>query len=595
MVRPRPADDSGVVTQLAMLLVVSLVAGVLAAGLALPVVGAAGAVARNSAQSFDTLPSDLQTPPLPQTSVILAADGSVIARIYSENRIVVPLKSIAPVMQHAVVAIEDSRFYEHGGVDIHGALRALAANLQSGSVQEGASTLTMQYVRNVLVVSAQTDAERAAARAVNTGRKLREMRLAIGLETKWTKAQILEGYLNIAYFGAGAYGAEAAARRYFSTSAAKLTLSEAATLAGIVQQPVAFDPLLDPAAAQQRRDVVLDRMLQLGDITQAERDAAAAIPMAQMLKPRQVANGCTTSGAPFFCDYVMHVLLNDPAFGKTADDRKALIDQGGLTIRTTLDTKAQSAAQASIEKYIPYNDPSGKAAALAMVEPGTGNIMAMAAEPPLGRQRGRLHDVQLRGRQRRGRHRGDAGRVDVQGVHAGGGPRAGHPAQPADRRPPDQDVHRVHRLQRQQVRPLHAEQLDRGRHVQPAHRHGAVDQHLLRRGGAPHRHLPAGRDRRGARGPLGRRQAAAAGALVHPRRRQRHAADDGRGLRHLRGPRQALRVPGDRLGDRPQRQAAGRSRRCAAARCSTRPSPTASPRSSRASSTARSAVGPASR
>ena len=378
MVRPRPADDSGVVTQLAMLLVVSLVAGVLAAGLALPVVGAAGAVARNSAQSFDTLPSDLQTPPLPQTSVILAADGSVIARIYSENRIVVPLKSIAPVMQHAVVAIEDSRFYEHGGVDIHGALRALAANLQSGSVQEGASTLTMQYVRNVLVVSAQTDAERAAARAVNTGRKLREMRLAIGLETKWTKAQILEGYLNIAYFGAGAYGAEAAARRYFSTSAAKLTLSEAATLAGIVQQPVAFDPLLDPAAAQQRRDVVLDRMLQLGDITQAERDAAAAIPMAQMLKPRQVANGCTTSGAPFFCDYVMHVLLNDPAFGKTADDRKALIDQGGLTIRTTLDTKAQSAAQASIEKYIPYNDPSGKAAALAMVEPGTGNIKAMA-------------------------------------------------------------------------------------------------------------------------------------------------------------------------------------------------------------------------
>jgi membrane peptidoglycan carboxypeptidase len=378
MVRPRPAHDSGVATQIAMLVVVSIVAGVLAAGLALPVVGAAGAAAKNTAESFNNLPSELQTPPLPQTSTILAANGSVIARIYSENRIVVPLQAIAPVLQRAVVAIEDSRFYEHGGVDIHGALRALAANLQSGSVQEGASTLTMQYVRNVLVVTAQTDAERAAARAVTTARKLREMRLAIGLEQRWTKQQILEGYLNIAYFGAGAYGAEAASRRYFSKSAKDLTLPEAAMLAGIVQQPVAFDPLLNPAASQQRRDVVLDRMLQLGDITQAQHDQAVAVPVKAMLKPRDVPNGCTTSAAPFFCDYVMHQLLNDPTFGKTAEDRKALIDQGGLVIRTTLDVKAQSAAQASVEKYIPYNDPSGKAAALAMVEPGTGSIKAMA-------------------------------------------------------------------------------------------------------------------------------------------------------------------------------------------------------------------------
>ncbi|MBI1378837.1 MAG: hypothetical protein GC157_15360 [Frankiales bacterium] len=364
--------------RIALFVVVSMVAGVVIAGTALPFVGGAGVAARTAFEDFQALPDQLTTPPLPQRSIILAADGTTIATIYEQNRIEVPLSKIAPVMQQAIVAIEDGRFYEHRGVDLRGLTRALIGNAGGSGVVQGGSTLTQQYVKNVFVESAATPEEAAAARARSVTRKLKEMRYALALERELTKAQILERYLNIAYFGAGAYGVEAAARRYFSKHANQLTLVEAATLAGAVQQPVAYDPTRNPKSSQYRRKQVLTRMVEMGYITQAQATAASAVPTKTFLKPSVPHNGCTTSYAPYFCDYVYRLLKTDPAFGKTPADREALLNRGGLIIRTTLQPKAQRAAQRAVDKYVPPKDPSRKIAAISMVQPSTGQIVAMA-------------------------------------------------------------------------------------------------------------------------------------------------------------------------------------------------------------------------
>jgi membrane peptidoglycan carboxypeptidase len=328
---------------------------------------------------YESLPDHLTTPPLPQRTRIVASDGSLIATIYEQNRVEVPLVDIAPVMRQAIVAVEDGRFYQHHGVDPRGVLRALVGNAGgAGGVTQGGSTLTQQYVKNVFVESAATDADASAARARNLGRKLKEMRYAMALERSLTKDQILERYLNIAYFGAGAYGVEAASRRYFNKSAKDLNLVEAATLAGAVQQPVAYDPLRNPNSSRNRRLQVLGRMVTMGYITQAEADQAGAILTKSFLHPSRPHNGCTTSYAPFFCDYVYRTLLSDPAFGATPGDRQNFLKVGGYTIKTSLDPVAQKAAQDSAEKHIPAKDPSRKVAAVTMVRPSTGEIVAMA-------------------------------------------------------------------------------------------------------------------------------------------------------------------------------------------------------------------------
>lgn len=377
-------DDRGLALQIVLFLVVSAVSGVLVAGLALPIVGSAGITARSAAESFDNLPSVLQTPQLPQQSRLLTADRKTLAVVYSQNRIVVPLEAISPLLQKAVVAVEDSRFYQHDGVDVRGTVRAVVTNMQSGQVEQGGSTLTQQYVRNVLQLTAVDEQERRAATETTAARKLREMRYAIGLEKRMTKAQILEGYLNIAYFGAGAYGAEAAARRFYSVPAKDLTLAQAANLAGLVQNPFGYDPTRRPDLAQKRRDVVLQRMRDQGMITNADYVAAVATSVKATLKPRAVRNGCTTALAPFFCDYVLTTILSDPAYGRTAADRQALLMRGGLVIKTTLDSKTQQAAQQAVDEKIPRTDKSRKAAVIVMVEPGTGAIRAMAQNRSYG-------------------------------------------------------------------------------------------------------------------------------------------------------------------------------------------------------------------
>jgi len=381
MMMRRDDESSGLLAtlgRLGLFFVAATLAGLVSAAIALPFIGGAGAGARNLAQAFENLPDDIKTPPLPQRTLILAADGSPLATLYYQNRVEVPLTAVSPAMRQAIVAIEDARFLDHHGFDIRGAVRALARNTSAGGVQQGASTLTMQYVKNVLVNQATTADELQAARGQSTVRKLREVRFALALERRFDKAEILERYLNIVYFGAGAYGVEAAARRYFSKTAAELTLPEAATLAGIVQQPVAFDPLRNPELSQKRRDVVLNRMVAAGFISQQEADDAARTPMAFLVKPTASTNGCTTSAAPFFCDYVLQTIRSDPAFGDTPEAREAFLRRGGYVIRTTLDPKAQAGALEATTTAIPIDDPSRKAAAISMVQPGTGNVIAMA-------------------------------------------------------------------------------------------------------------------------------------------------------------------------------------------------------------------------
>ena len=372
--RPGPI---GILARIGALGVAAVVAGVVAGLMLVPLIGGTGVLTRNVVADFQNLPDSLSTPPLPQRSLILASDGSVLATLYYQNRVEVPLSSISPSMRQATVAIEDSRFLQHNGVDLRGILRSLATNASAGGVEQGSSTLTMQYVKNVLVNQATSADELDAARGKSATRKIREVRYALGLEKLFSKGEILERYLNIAYFGAGAYGVEAAARRYFSKSAADLTLPEAATLAGIVQQPTAYDPLRNPELSTVRRNVVLKRMGELGYVTPDEADRAALVPMASLLRPSVTTNGCTSSYAPYFCDYVVQTIRQDPTFGKTPEEREAFLRRGGYTIRTTLDPKAQNGATETVNEYIPPKDASRRATAITMVEPGTGHVLAM--------------------------------------------------------------------------------------------------------------------------------------------------------------------------------------------------------------------------
>ncbi|MFC9913791.1 transglycosylase domain-containing protein [Streptomyces sp. NPDC059862] len=369
--------------QAAKFLGVSVLAGAVMAGIALPAVGALGLAAKGSVESFDELPANMKTPPLSQRTTILDAKGDRIATVYSRDRTVVDLKDISPYMQKAIVAIEDARFYQHGAVDLKGVLRALNRNAQSGGVAEGASTLTQQYVKNVFVEEAGDDPTKVAQATQQTlGRKIRELKYAIQVEEELGKKKILENYLNITFFGQQAYGVEAAAQRYFSKSAKDLDLQESALLAGIVQSPSRYDPVNDEAEATKRRNVVLQRMADVGNISQAEADEAMEQPLD--LKISRPQNGCITAvkGASFFCKYVEKVFKSDPVFGKTKEERAKIWNQGGLTIRTTLDPQAQESVQDSLKDHVNKDDQV--AAATTLVEPGTGRILGMGQSKPFG-------------------------------------------------------------------------------------------------------------------------------------------------------------------------------------------------------------------
>ena len=356
----------------------SAVCGVLAASLVVPGIAAAGIAVKTSITFFNGLPSELAVNSPSQTTKVLSADGKPIATFYAENRVKVGLDQMSPYIKDAIVAIEDSRFYEHAGVDPQGILRALTSNLTSGG-RQGASTLTQQYVTNVVnesLLSAERADQVILSGQKSLGYKVREVKLAIELEKKYTKEQILEGYLNIVFFNRDAYGIEAAARHFFSTTAKDLTLPQAALLAGLVNSPTFYDPSVHPDNSVKRRNQVLEAMLSQGKITQAEHDAAAASSVELKIAPAK--QGCAAAEmAPYFCDYVSHLILNNPAYGVDVAERERKLYRGGLTITTTLDSRLQGPAQAQVDATAGAN-PDKWGAALVSIQPGTGKILAMA-------------------------------------------------------------------------------------------------------------------------------------------------------------------------------------------------------------------------
>jgi penicillin-binding protein 1A len=293
-----------------------------------------------------------------ENSFVYAADGSLLGSIPAEkNRQPVALNRITKWMRLATIAIEDRRFYEHSGIDLEGIARALAADVRAGRVVEGGSTITQQLVRNLYI-----------SREVTFERKLIEACLAVRLNNRWTKQRILEEYLNTVYYGNHAYGVQAAAQTYFSKPAWRLTLGQAALLAGLTQAPSVYDPLNKPASALRRRDQVLQAMLANGDIT--ERQYHAAVAERQLhLRPGKVY---TRIREPYFFSYVREQLITQ--YGANT------VRSGGLRVYTTIDRRFQQQARNAILRTLPYRDDP--AAAIVSINPANGAIRAMAAITP---------------------------------------------------------------------------------------------------------------------------------------------------------------------------------------------------------------------
>ena len=393
------------------LLLISGLGGVLAAAMVLPIVAATGILVRNSADKFTTL--SLNPSSLPQRSEIFDSEGHLITSVFGVDlgkgmtysgldRQPVAYSQISPYMIQAIVAIEDDRFWTRGALDIKGTFRALVNDLEHKPIQ-GGSTIEQQYVKGVLVLQGLGNpAAEQAAIADTLNRKVDQLRMAVQAAHTMSKQDILAGYLNDAFFGSGAWGIEAAAETYFGCTAAKLTLTQAATLAGIVENPSRYDPAVNPAQAVMRRDTVLARIEQTNPIapgTTAPRLTAAAMAAAEKQKlglhPGPVQNGCsanTVGNDAFFCDYVIHTILLDKSFGATTQDRAKLLATGGLKIYTTLSEQDQSAATSAVNWVLPahsntYN-PAGNADTEVLIQPGTGQVMAIAEDRPYGTGKG---------------------------------------------------------------------------------------------------------------------------------------------------------------------------------------------------------------
>ena len=364
---------------------VAVVMGVLVACLAIPFAGLVGVAAKDVSKGMVNLPESLEAKDLSQKTRIYDANGNLIASLYDQNRINVPLSSISRPMVKAIVAIEDYRYYDHGALDIRGTIRAFVTNQANGGSVQGGSSITQQMVKQTLLYQAETDEERAAATEETYARKIRELRYAIAFEKNHTKDWILERYLNIAYFGDGAFGVQSAAVHFFSKNAKDLNLLESATLAGLVKNPVGYDPIDNPERAESRRNVVLDRMAQLGVLTEKKAERLKAVPLKETLKIKTSPNGCQQSRAPFFCDYVVNWLLKDPVLGDTPKERRTTLKNGGLTIHTTVDLDMQKAADDAVAAGVNQEDQA--IGGMAMVEPGTGDVKALAQSRPMGKNK----------------------------------------------------------------------------------------------------------------------------------------------------------------------------------------------------------------
>ena len=373
---------------IASLAVISLGAGLLAAAATLPVLGVAGVATRDAARTFSTLPV-AGLGQLPARSELLDAGDHLIAYYYPRNiyRVPVTYNQIAAVMRNAIVAIEDSRFYLHGALDVRGTVRALFTTA-SGAGTQGGSDLAQQYVKNACILTASTPKQAAACAAETVARKLRELRIAANVLHEMTRQQLLAAYLNAAYFENQSYGIEVASQFYFSTSASNLSLTQAALLAGLVKNPAAFDPLLHPKAALNRRNVVVTRMAQLGYISQGQAGRAVRQPLGLHVSSVPLQTGCISPAAKtaaFFCDYVLAVMKHDPAYAKAWS---ALNTVGGMRIYTTLNASDQRAAEHAVNFVVPsnsgYYNPGHNVDTEVLIQPGTGYVRAIAVDRPYG-------------------------------------------------------------------------------------------------------------------------------------------------------------------------------------------------------------------
>ncbi|GAA0713596.1 transglycosylase domain-containing protein [Dactylosporangium roseum] len=381
---PRPPT---LVRRLGRFALFSFLAAVATAVAVLPLGLLGGSAVRAGTDVWEALPTSLAAPRAPQITYVYANDGkTLVTTFYDENRRDVPLDQIAPVMRKAVVAAEDTRFYEHRGVDSRSVLRALVSNSR-GQSQQGASTLTMQYVRNSLKNDPSLSPQQRVNAGIDTpGRKVREMRYAVELEKRLSKPDILNRYLNIAYFGAGAYGIYAASQTYFSKAPAELSLPEAALIAGLLQSPDADNPISgDRGAALQRRGYTLDAMVKMGTITAAEAAVARAQPLE--LKVSRPPNNCVSvtpqhNDWGFFCDYFRQWWGRQAEFGATPYERDDALRTGGYTVVTSLDPGVQTTALA--QSLGVYGYGSARSLPLAVVTPGSGRILAMAVNRHFG-------------------------------------------------------------------------------------------------------------------------------------------------------------------------------------------------------------------
>jgi membrane peptidoglycan carboxypeptidase len=437
---------SGVLGGLAGLVGLSAVAGVLIAATVTPAVALTSAAASGAITMFNQLPSVLDIDKLMLPTTIYATNPTTgkpaeLTQFYDQNRSPVAFNQIAPVMYDAILSSEDPRFYQHGGVDIIGTTRALLSNIKGGGETQGGSSISQQYVKNILVQRCESTAKDDAARykcwtdattasgTQGIQRKIQEMRYAIALEQKYSKNEILLGYLNIANFGGTTYGIDAAARYYFGVPAASLNVAQAATLAGIVQNPntyridlpkgsivgtdgkgynkapdgkiddieagqlAALDTLLKDgkitkdqylkaadgySATKGRQLYVLSRMLAGGKITEKQYEEAAIAPITPKITAPKT--GCAAAvGAEYFCQYVRYIIERDPAFGATPEARTEMLRRGGLKVYTTLNWNIQKVSQRTISEITPTSVPRTKFGSTSVsLEASTGRILAIA-------------------------------------------------------------------------------------------------------------------------------------------------------------------------------------------------------------------------
>jgi membrane peptidoglycan carboxypeptidase len=372
--------DHNIFANAATLLICGLLTGIVVAGAAFPAAALSGLTVKAGGDAYDALPGELEDVSSPQISRIYASDGKTqIAVMYDEYRSDVPLSKISVNMQNAIIAAEDRDYYHHNGVDLRGTVRALVSDSRGGGKQ-GASTLTMQYVRMALEYSATDPQDVLDASADTAKRKITEMKYALQLEKEMSKEQILERYLNIAPFGNGAYGIYAASRIYFNKSPKDLDVAQSALLAGLVKAPTSFNPTTKTGYPQAvtRRQYVLDGMVTTGAITTAQEQAALKEKIPQKVK--KAGNGCVSVSRKqwgFFCDYFTRWWLEQQAFGSTTYDRQRRLKSGGYRIVTSMDIKATASAYERIGQQIKNSNKD--ALMLAAVQPGTGRVLALAA------------------------------------------------------------------------------------------------------------------------------------------------------------------------------------------------------------------------